>query len=102
MFDTFKCINVFIWWRHGGSNPGPTACKAVALPTELYPHETIYILLTLQTKRMVTLAGLEPATPSLEDSYSIQLSYRANLLLCFEYIKDIKRSQQFWVVDFSF
>jgi hypothetical protein len=30
---------------------------------------------------MVTLAGLEPATPSLEDSYSIQLSYRANLLI---------------------
>ena len=80
MLDTFKCIKLFIWWRHGGSNPGPTACKAVALPTELYPHETIYILLTLQTKRMVTLAGLEPATPSLEDSYSIQLSYRANLL----------------------
>jgi len=30
---------------------------------------------------MATLAGLEPATPSLEDSYSIQLSYRANLFI---------------------
>ena len=30
---------------------------------------------------MATPAGLEPATPSLEDSYSIQLSYGANLSL---------------------
>ena len=26
------------WWRHGDSNPRPIACKATALPTELYPH----------------------------------------------------------------
>ena len=25
------------WWRHGDSNPRPIACKATALPTELYP-----------------------------------------------------------------
>jgi hypothetical protein len=25
-------------WRHGGSNPGHPACKAGALPTELYPR----------------------------------------------------------------
>ena len=25
------------WWRHGDSNPGHPACKAGALPTELYP-----------------------------------------------------------------
>lgn len=24
-------------WRHGDSNPRPIACKATALPTELYP-----------------------------------------------------------------
>ena len=25
-------------WRHGDSNPRHPACKAGALPTELYPH----------------------------------------------------------------
>ena len=25
-------------WRHGDSNPGPIACKATALPAELYPQ----------------------------------------------------------------
>lgn len=36
-------------WTHGDSNSGPFACKANALPTELWAH-----LLVLQ-------AGLEPA-----------------------------------------
>ena len=26
------------WWRYGDSNPGLSACKADALPAELYPH----------------------------------------------------------------
>ena len=26
------------WWRYGGSNSGPEACKATALPSELYPR----------------------------------------------------------------
>ena len=26
------------WWRWGGSNPWPPACKAGALPAELHPH----------------------------------------------------------------
>ena len=30
------------WWRYRGSNPGPEACKATALPSELYPHNFIY------------------------------------------------------------
>jgi hypothetical protein len=25
------------WWRHGGSNPGPRACKARALPLSYAP-----------------------------------------------------------------
>ena len=28
-------------WRHGDSNPRPIACKATALPTELYPQKWI-------------------------------------------------------------
>ena len=27
-----------LWWRWGGSNSWPPACKAGALPAELYPH----------------------------------------------------------------
>jgi hypothetical protein len=26
------------WWSDGGSNPGPSACHADALPTELSPR----------------------------------------------------------------
>ena len=26
------------WWRYAGSNRRPPACKAGALPAELYPH----------------------------------------------------------------
>ena len=29
---------IFNWWRLGGSNPWPPACKAGALPAELSPH----------------------------------------------------------------
>ena len=28
---------LYDWWRRTGSNRRPTACKAVALPTELHP-----------------------------------------------------------------
>ncbi len=28
---------IWRWWRHRDSNPGHPACKAGALPTELYP-----------------------------------------------------------------
>ena len=31
--------STFFWWRLGGSNPCPPACKAGALPAELSPHE---------------------------------------------------------------
>lgn len=34
--------NSFPWWRLGGSNPWPTACKAVALPAELNPRGAAY------------------------------------------------------------
>lgn len=36
------------WWRHGDSNPGHPACKAGALPTELYPQ------LRFSVKKVVT------------------------------------------------
>ena len=31
-----------IKWRSGESNPRHIACKAIALPTELHPHELWY------------------------------------------------------------
>ena len=30
-----------LWWRWGGSNSWPPACKAGALPAELHPHRDI-------------------------------------------------------------
>ena len=39
---------IFNWWRLGGSNPWPPACKAGALPAELILH------------LMVTRTGFEP------------------------------------------
>ena len=32
------------WWRWGGSNSWPPACKAGALPAELHPHLGSFIL----------------------------------------------------------
>jgi hypothetical protein len=29
------------WWSDGDSNPGPSACKADALPTELPPQKVM-------------------------------------------------------------
>ena len=29
-----------MWWSDGDSNPGPSACKADALPTELPPQNS--------------------------------------------------------------
>ena len=37
--NTFDCVNLkyayLIWWSYAGSNRGPPACKAGALPAEL-------------------------------------------------------------------
>ena len=33
----FHC-SLLLWWRWGGSNSWPPACKAGALPAELHPH----------------------------------------------------------------
>ena len=36
-----QLISLF-WWRWGGSNSWPLACKASALPAELHPHIYFY------------------------------------------------------------
>ena len=58
------------WWSQSGSNRRPPACKAGALPAELWP-QACYNL-----KPMVGLGGLEPPASPLSGVRSNHLSYR--------------------------
>src|SRR5581483_7230108 len=53
------------WWSQAGSNRRPPACKAGALPSELWPLNIL-----------VGLGGLEPPTSPLSGVCSSHLSYR--------------------------
>src|SRR6185503_14033885 len=68
------CKPVEVWWSQTGSNRRPPACKAGALPTELWPRG---ISSTWRAcRKLVGLGGLEPPTPRLSSVCSNQLSYR--------------------------
>ena len=54
------------WWSQSGSNRRPPACKAGALPAELWPRKTV----------VVGLGGLEPPASPLSGVRSNHLSYR--------------------------
>ena len=56
-----------IWWSQTGSNRRPHACKARALPTELWPQ---------RRNDMVGLGRLELPTSRLSSARSNQLSYK--------------------------
>ena len=58
------------WWSQAGSNRRPPACKAGALPAELWPRK-IFIL-----EDMVGLGRFELPTSPLSGVRSNQLSYR--------------------------
>jgi hypothetical protein len=58
-----------VWWSQTGSNRRPPACKAGALPTELWP-------LAGAAPRMVGLGRLERPTSPLSGVRSNHLSYR--------------------------
>ena len=60
------------WWSQTGSNRRPHACKARALPAELWPLRT----LTTTWDRMVGLGRLELPTSRLSSARSNQLSYK--------------------------
>jgi hypothetical protein len=80
------------WWSQAGSNRRPPACKAGALPAELWPPRRH----TIQTYRtapapltqsdlslgglpLVGLGGLEPPTSPLSGVRSNRLSYRPDV-----------------------
>ena len=58
------------WWSQAGSNRRPPACKAGALPAELWPRK-IFLL-----EEMVGLGRFELPTSPLSGVRSNQLSYR--------------------------
>ena len=70
MFSAFL-VKAPGWWSQTGSNRRPPACKAGALPTELWPRSIgCYRLI------MVGLGRLELPTSRLSGVRSNQLSYR--------------------------
>ena len=78
------------WWSQTGSNRRPHACKARALPTELWPRrrteyrtrrtrrtQTIRLPFSVfRRPNLVGLGGLEPPTSRLSSARSNQLSYK--------------------------
>ena len=64
-------ILLFItWWSQAGSNRRPPACKAGALPAELWPHKFF------ELEEVVGLGRFELPTSPLSGVRSNQLSYR--------------------------
>jgi hypothetical protein len=75
------------WWSQTGSNRRPHACKARALPTELWPRQrtddgrrTVAFICrpssVIRRPNLVGLGGLEPPTSRLSSARSNQLSYK--------------------------
>ena len=69
-----------LWWSDGDSNPGPAACKAAALPSELSPRNKARIEKG-SILYMVGVGGLEPPTSILSGSRSNLLSYTPSSVL---------------------
>ena len=63
-----------IWWSQTGSNRRPHACKARALPAELWPRTRRRKMLCADC--MVGLGRLELPTSRLSSARSNQLSYK--------------------------
>ena len=64
-----------VWWSQTGSNRRPHACKARALPTELWPQATDSER-GESAQQMVGLGRLELPTSRLSSARSNQLSYK--------------------------
>jgi hypothetical protein len=87
----FLAISLFgdqtIWWSQTGSNRRPHACKARALPAELWPRtqktkcftpviETHFLKEKTRSIKVVGLGRLELPTSRLSSARSNQLSYK--------------------------
>src|SRR5580692_7382406 len=74
----------FIWWSQTGSNRRPHACKARALPAELWPRTRRRMLQArrklnerhMRSIKVVGLGRLELPTSRLSSARSNQLSYK--------------------------
>jgi hypothetical protein len=64
------------WWSQTGSNRRPPACKAGALPTELWPR----VPKNRAARKMVGLGRFELPTSRLSSARSNQLSYKPQAL----------------------
>src|SRR6202012_4932001 len=70
----FKAIgNQTIWWSQTGSNRRPHACKARALPAELWPRNQ---KTNASLDQMVGLGRLELPTSRLSSARSNERSYK--------------------------
>lgn len=79
--STAKCRNTTLlleWWSQTGSNRRPEACKATALPTELWPRLTHFTRSRIidPSLNLVGLGRLELPTSRLSSARSNQLSYK--------------------------
>jgi hypothetical protein len=78
--STAKCRTTTLmeWWSQTGSNRRPEACKATALPTELWPRLTHFTEAKIQrpSLNLVGLGRLELPTSRLSSARSNQLSYK--------------------------
>ena len=73
------------WWSQTGSNRRPPACKAGALPAELWPRKSVNLLAGLpaeavERRRLVGLGRFELPTSRLSSARSNQLSYKPVIL----------------------
>ena len=66
-----------VWWSQTGSNRRPHACKARALPAELWPRTRRRMLSLI---KVVGLGRLELPTSRLSSARSNQLSYKPELM----------------------
>ena len=64
------------WWSQTGSNRRPPACKAGALPAELWPRKSVSLLTGLSAEALVGLGRFELPTSRLSSARSNQLSYK--------------------------
>src|SRR4029453_14058524 len=60
------------WWSQTGSNRRPPACKAGALPAELWPRTSVQ-------QKLVGLGRFELPTSRLSSARSNQLSYKPKI-----------------------